>query len=126
MEGYVRAELNSYRHMDPYGFGGDSMGWANTFSESSCLEELQSGDEMRIYSAILELSRTLSMAQENTMNSFSTDSYVQVIINIINTPSYSDISNETACKYKYIWWNMEISPYKLIHTTLNILLSIVH
>ena len=56
---------------------------------------------MRIYSAILELSRTLSMAQENTMNNFSIDAYVQAIINIINTPTYSDISNETACKYYF-------------------------
>jgi hypothetical protein len=53
---------------------------------------------MRTYSAILELSRTLSLAQENTMNNFSIDAYVQVIISIINTPTYSDISNETACR----------------------------
>lgn len=83
---------------DAYGMGPESFGWTNTFSNQQWLEELQSGDEMRIYSAILELSRTLSLAQENTMTNFSIDAYVQVIITIINTPTYSDISNETACK----------------------------
>lgn len=82
-----------------YHYGAESMNWGTNLSNNKCLEELQSGDEMRIYSAILELSRTLSLAQENTMTNFSIDSYVQVIVNIINTPTYSDISNETACKY---------------------------
>ena len=89
-----------YRNIeDLYNLGAESFGFSSTFSSSACLEELQSGDEMRIYSAILELSRTLSMAQENTMNNFSIDSYVQVLVNILNTPTFSDISNETACKY---------------------------
>lgn len=81
-----------------YGYGADEYGFNTAFNNTQCLEELQSGDEMRMYSAILELSRTLSLAQENTMNNFSIDAYVQVIISIINTPTYSDISNETACK----------------------------
>jgi len=54
---------------------------------------------MRIYTAILELSRTLSLAQENTLNNFSIDAYIQAIITIFSSPTYSDISNETACKF---------------------------
>ena len=81
-----------------YGYGGEDYGWNAGFSAVNWLAELQSEDEMRIYSAILELSRTLSLAQENTMTNFNIDAFVQVIINIVNTPSYSDISNETACK----------------------------
>ena len=83
---------------DMYGYGGEDYGWNAGFSAVNWLAELQSEDEMRIYSAILELSRTLSLAQENTMTNFNIDAFVQVIINIVNTPSYSDISNETACK----------------------------
>lgn len=82
-----------------YGYGGaESFGFNAPFDNNKCLEELQSGDEMRIYSAILELSRTLSLAQENTLTNFSIDAYIQVIVNIFNMPTYSDISNETACK----------------------------
>ena len=94
--------INLYRMTDEiYGYGADEFGFNSSFNNAQCLEELQSGDEMRTYSAILELSRTLSLAQENTMNNFSIDAYVQVIISIINTPTYSDISNETACKLSF-------------------------
>jgi hypothetical protein len=55
---------------------------------------------MRIYTAIIELSQNLSMAQENMMNNFNIDSYVKALVAILNTPSYSDISSEIACKIK--------------------------
>lgn len=79
--------------LDNYGYG---MGYGGTMNYTQILEELQSGDEMRIYSAIMELSQSLSLAQENTMNNFSIDAYVEAINNIINTESYSDISSEIA------------------------------
>jgi E3 ubiquitin-protein ligase TRIP12 len=89
MDPYIN---NSYN----YGMGDFSYpgAYGSTNNYAQILEELQSGDEMRIYSAILELSQTLSLAQENTMNSFSIDAYVEAINTIINSPTYSDISSE--------------------------------
>mmetsp|Transcript_42629 Transcript_42629/g.49856 ORF Transcript_42629/g.49856 Transcript_42629/m.49856 type:complete len:89 (+) Transcript_42629:15-281(+) len=83
-------------YQDMYNYGGEGFLWNTEFSTTSCLEELQSGDEMRIYSAILDLAKTLNIAQENTITNFSVDSFVQAIVAVLNMPTYSDISSEIA------------------------------
>ena len=89
----MESNINPYNFaLDSYGFGS----YGGNANYPKILEELKSGDEMRIYSAILELSQNLPYAQENTMNDFSIDAYVEAINAIINSPTYSDVSSEIA------------------------------
>lgn len=51
-------------------YGGSGFGGTDY---KQILEQLKSGDEMTIYQAVLNLSNSLHMAQENTLNNFSID-----------------------------------------------------
>ena len=79
--------------------GVDNLGWAPSFCDyKHILNELKSEDEMRIYGALSELNQQLAMAQENTIQSFSTDAFVPVLIECLKREQINEIANEIACK----------------------------
>ena len=55
------------------------------------LEELKTGDDIRIMQGVIDLSTELSMAQENTMNNFSSDQFIPILVDCLKKEAFPDI-----------------------------------
>lgn len=72
--------------MDSY--PGGQADWA------TILQMLKAEDEMLVYQGAMELRDALSYAQENQMQGFSTDQYIDTLVKIVNRDPLTDLSNE--------------------------------
>jgi hypothetical protein len=54
---------------------------------------------MLVFEAVNNLSGSLSVAQENTLQNFQIDSYIPALIDLLRKPQMSDISNEINSNY---------------------------
>ena len=62
------------------------------------LENFRSDDEMMVFGTVQELATTLSMATDNTLNGFPTDSFITELLKVIQNPGSHALANEVSCK----------------------------
>ena len=61
---------------------------------TAILQMLQSEDEFVVYQGAMEMRDALSYAQENQMHGFQTESFIDILVKIINRDPLTDLSNE--------------------------------
>lgn len=66
------------------------------------LENFKSGDEMMVFGTVQELATTLSMATDNTLAHFPTESFITELLKVISNPGMHDMANEVCCKFKCV------------------------
>lgn len=70
------------------GFPGTSSDWG------TILGMLKSDDEMLVYQGAMELRDSLSYAQENQMQGFTTEQFMNILVKIVTREAMTDLSNE--------------------------------
>ena len=70
---------------------GGNIGGAMPENYKQLLDHLQSGDEIRIMQAVMDLSSELNMAQETAISQQTLEQFVQPLLNCLKMTSLPDI-----------------------------------
>ncbi len=90
---YIRQLAEQHGPVDFLSYMSGAMGGGGAMSEryKQLLEQLKSGDEVKIMQATIDFSSELSMAQDTSIPQFTLEQFIQPLVDCLKMQSFPDI-----------------------------------